>query len=255
MLYLANPSTKRVRGAMSTGIIGTVMSPAQGNRLPPDAMFAIDNNCGPGADGHAGTGYPGDRAYLELLSHLSAQSRRRCLFAAAPDVLGDAAATIRRSARFTGRMRAWFGLPVALVAQDGLEHLNVPWREFDVLFIGGSTAWKLGPAARDLAGEAKARGKRVHMGRVNSLRRLQYAAAIGCDSADGTYLTYGPDINLPSLLAWLRAVNAPAFPGLETPGAVTAVRSPRTADGIPGCAGEAGSDGQLRLFDGLEGAA
>jgi hypothetical protein len=26
---------------------------------------------------------------------------------------------------------------------------------------------------------------------------------MGCDSADGTFLTFGPDVNLPRLLAWL----------------------------------------------------
>ena len=26
---------------------------------------------------------------------------------------------------------------------------------------------------------------------------------IGCDSVDGTYLTFGPDVNLPRLLDWL----------------------------------------------------
>jgi len=30
---------------------------------------------------------------------------------------------------------------------------------------------------------------------------------IGCDSADGTYVAFGPDVNLPDVLAWLRAVN------------------------------------------------
>jgi hypothetical protein len=61
--------------------------PRQGNRLPADGLFAIDNGCGPGKDGQPGTGYPGDRAYLEWLSRMSAKSRRRCLFATAPDVL------------------------------------------------------------------------------------------------------------------------------------------------------------------------
>jgi len=205
-MFFANPSTAPIRAAMAAGHIGAVMSPAQGNRLPAAASFIVDNGCGPGRDGQPGTGYPGDRAYLELLSHMSAQSRRRCLFAVAPDVLGDAAATIRRSAPFTGRIRAWFGLPAALVAQDGLEHLDVPWHDLDVLFLGGSTAWKLGAAARDLTAEAKARGRHVHMGRVNSLRRLRYADAIGCDSADGSYLAFGPDENLPKLLGWLRDV-------------------------------------------------
>lgn len=207
MLYLANPSTPAVRDAQAAGLLAAIVTPRQGNRLPADGKFAIDNGCGPGKDGQPGTGYPGDRAYLEWLSRMSAKSRRRCLFATAPDVLGDAAATIERSARFVYRVRAWFGLPVALVAQDGLERLDVPWPWFDVLFLGGSTDWKLGPAARALTAEAKRRGKRVHMGRVNSLKRLRYADAIGCDSTDGTCLTYAPDANLPRLLAWLRTVN------------------------------------------------
>ena len=209
-MYFANPSTPPVRAAMATGRLGAILSPAQGNRIPPDSLFIVDNGCGPGKDGQPGGGYPGDRAYLELLSHLSAQARQRCLFAVAPDVLGDPVATLRQSARFVYRVRAWFGLPVAVVAQDGLENLGDLWDWWnwcDVLFIGGSTEWKLGPGVRALVAEAKARHKRVHMGRVNSLRRLRYADAIGCDSADGTYLAFGPDVNLPPLLGWLRAVN------------------------------------------------
>lgn len=126
-----------------------------------------------------------------------------CLFAVAPDVVGDAAATLEKSAPWLPQIRA-LGYPVAFVAQDGLEVLPVPWDDFDALFIGGSTEWKLGHHAREIAAEAKRRGKWVHMGRVNSERRFRYAAAIGCDSADGTYLTFGPDVNLPKLLSWAR---------------------------------------------------
>lgn len=205
--YLANPSTPAIRAKMASGHLGAIMSPRQGNRLPADSVFCVDNGCGPGADGKPGAGYPGDRRYLELLSRLSAQSRRRCMFATAPDVLGDAAATLARSAPFVYRIRAWFGLPVALVAQDGLEHLDVPWAWFDVLFIGGSTSWKLGPAAAGLAEEAHRRGKWVHMGRVNTRQRLRYAAYIGCDSVDGTDMTRAPDKNMAQMLRWLDEIH------------------------------------------------
>ena len=67
-----------------------------------------------------------------------------------------------------------------------------PWDDFDALFIGGSTSWKLGPGAAAVAYDAKLRGKWVHMGRVNSLRRMRYAESIGCDSADGTTLRFSP---------------------------------------------------------------
>jgi len=91
----------------------------------------------------------------------------------------------------------------------------VPWDFLDVLFLGGTTAWKLGPAAAGLTAQARRRGLAVHMGRVNSLTRLRYAASIGCHSVDGTYLAYGPDRNLPVLLRWLSVIHAPhpAGPG------------------------------------------
>jgi hypothetical protein len=114
-----------------------------------------------------------------------------CLFATAPDVVGNAGATLALSAPMYRRIRQ-LGYRPALVAQDGLEHLTefIPWDDFDALFIGGTTRWKLSEAAASLAAEAKRRGKWVHMGRVNSLRRLRHAESIGCDSADGTYLRF-----------------------------------------------------------------
>jgi len=175
--------------------LGYIDTPAQGNRRPEGVTWCADNGC-------FGKGYPGDEKWLAWLTK-NAHAAADCLFATAPDVVGDAAATLERSTPFLPMIRA-LGYPAALVAQDGLEDLEVPWEEFDVLFIGGSTEWKLGPAARDLIREAKDRGKHVHMGRVNSERRYRYAHEIGCDSVDGTFLTFGPDVNLPRLLAWVR---------------------------------------------------
>lgn len=183
---------------MDCGLLGQITTPAAGNRVTPGRAWCADNAVFAGR-------YPGDEAYLAWLAgwaHLAAD----CAFAVAPDVVGNAAATLARSAPMLARIRE-LGYPVALVAQNGLEDLTVPWDEFDVLFIGGDTTWKLGPAARALTAEARRRGKRVHMGRVNSRIRMRYAAAIGCDSVDGTYLAFGPDVNLPDVLAWLREAN------------------------------------------------
>jgi hypothetical protein len=95
-------------------------------------------------------------------------------------------------------------VPAAYAAQDGCDAPGLlPWDSFDVLFLAGSTEWKLSPVAEQLAREAKARGKGVHIGRVNSRIRLGIAEWFGCDSADGTYLAFGPDKNLPKLLSWL----------------------------------------------------
>lgn len=180
---------------MQAHLIGFIDTPAQGNIRPKGVIWCADNGC-------FGKGYPGDEKWLGWLA-THADDAETCLFATAPDVVGDAPATLERSQPWLPKIRE-LGYPAALVAQDGLEHLDVPWDEFDVLFIGGSTEWKLGAAARHLIAQAKARGKHVHMGRVNSEKRYRYAASIGCDSADGTYLTFGPNKNLPDVLAWSR---------------------------------------------------
>jgi len=99
------------------------------------------------------------------------------------------------------------GYKSALVAQDGLENLDVPWDTFDCLFIGGTTDWKLSEPAYALTTEAKRRGKWAHMGRVNSFRRIVAASISSYDSVDGTLLTYGPDINIIKLKSWLDKLN------------------------------------------------
>ena len=176
-----------------------IATPKQGTRLPDGAEWCAVNGC-------FGKGYPGDDAWLAWLDSYTPEERARCSFAVAPDVVGDAAATLERSAPWLPRIRA-LGYPAAFVAQNGAETVGVPWDDFDVLFIGGDTEWKLGGHARDIVTSARRRGKGVHMGRVNSRQRMQYASAIGCDSADGTYLAFGPDTNLPKVTGWLRSVN------------------------------------------------
>ena len=195
MRYFANPTgDAEVRDAMLLGEIGFIDTPAQGNRRPAGVTWCADNGC-------FGKGYPGDVPFLAWLA-MHQPDAKACAFATAPDVVADAKATLDRSAPFLPVIRA-LGYPAALVAQDGLESVPAPWDSFDVLFIGGSTEWKLGPHARALAAEAKRRGKHVHMGRVNSLRRYRYAEAIGCDSVDGTFLTFGPATNLQRLRRWI----------------------------------------------------
>lgn len=202
--YFANPCGRAVIDAMQRGDLGFIDTPAQGNRRPEGVAWCADN-------GAFSDNFDEDKWWQFLLRNSDHAST--CLFAVAPDVVGDAAATLERSLPWLAEIRD-LGYPVAFVAQDGLENLTVPWDLFDVLFIGGTTMWKLGGHARHLVREAKAHGKWVHMGRVNSERRYEYARAIGCDSADGTYLVFGPDVNLPKLLTWTRNAGQDGlFPG------------------------------------------
>lgn len=199
MRYFANPSTPRVREAMTLGLIDCIITPKQGNRLPEGVTWCADNGC-------FGDGYPGDDAWWAWLTEKAAGNEATCLFAVAPDVVGDAWATHLRSMPWLAKIRG-LGIPAAYVLQNGARADRLPWDHFDVLFIGGDDAFKLGATARAIVREAKERGKHVHMGRVNSLKRIRYANAIGCDSVDGTFIARGPNTNLPKVIGWLRDVN------------------------------------------------
>lgn len=207
MRYFATPTVGDTQKAMREGVIDCITTPAQGNRIPEGAWYCADNGC-------FGKNYVGDEAWFRWLC--KRPHMERCRFATAPDVVGDAAATLKRSRVWLPMIRD-LGIPAALVAQDGLEDLEVPWDTFDVLFIGGTTEWKLGQGVRDLVAEAKSRGKWVHMGRVNSARRLRYANEIGCDSADGTFISFAPTENLPRMLRWLDTLHPTLFPEGATP--------------------------------------
>jgi DNA-binding XRE family transcriptional regulator len=207
--YITGVNNKAVQAVAHEHSIGLLVTPDTARSLTRHIagypFWAADNAC---------FNHPEDfdaDKYLAWLSTFPLEQRSSCLFAPAPDVVGDAVKTLERSAPVLPLIRS-LGFKAALVAQDGLENLTVPWDELDVLFIGGSTEWKLSPAARELSAEAKRRGKRIHMGRVNSFKRLKIADDFGCDTADGTYLAFGPTINLPRLLGWLNQLSASGQP-------------------------------------------
>lgn len=205
MYYLtgvSNPNVISIAHNLGIGLMnsirGTHLARYSIHQVRSYPVWAADNGC------YA----KGDTFNLDMwLAWLrSWQSlRSTCLFAVAPDVMGDAQATIHRSLRVLSDIRS-LGYPAALVAQDGLECLPIPWDDLDVLFIGGTTAWKLSGDAAKITSQALARRKWVHMGRVNSFRRLRYAAAIGCSSVDGTLLRFGPDVKLPKLEQWMESI-------------------------------------------------
>lgn len=200
MLYFVNPTSAAVH-EMRAGRLGFIDTPLQGNRRPAGVVWCGDNGC----FNHKKFSEARWIRFLEKNVHDTAN----CVFATAPDVVGDAAATLERSRPWLPKIRS-LGYLAAFVAQDGQENLPVPWEEFDVLFIGGAKKhpeWKLSPAARHLAVEAKRRGKQVHCGRINSGLRYRYWEGYA-DTCDGTYLTFGPDKNLPNLLRWM---NQPAL--------------------------------------------
>lgn len=179
---------------MSAGHIGCIVTPKQRNPFNPAWDVIADNGC------FSAKWTEGD--WLRWLGTVPATVR----FAVCPDVYDPTGApchdaTVDRWHQYAPLIRE-HGLTPAFVCQMGATPDNVP-EDAPVLFIGGSTEFKLGPGADAIA--ARYRHDRwLHMGRVNSLKRFRVARSMGCHSADGTFLTFGPDTNLPKLLGWIR---------------------------------------------------
>lgn len=135
--------------------------------------------------------------FLEQISRIPG-----CLWVTCPDVVADSKATLARFAVWQPVI-AEVGLPVAFVGQDGSEQLDMPWGRMSCLFVGGTTDWKLSRAARDLIQEAKRRNKWVHVGRVNSNKRVGWCVENGADSFDGSGFGRFPGVNIPKGLEWI----------------------------------------------------
>jgi hypothetical protein len=183
-MLLVSGSSKCLGRLSGEKHLGRLIRPGNGTR--PDSMpWAADNGAFKGFD---------EKAYRAMLGRI--EGVPGCQWVTAPDVVADAEATRALFDEWEPQLRA-LGFPVALVAQDGLTIDAVPWERIDCIFLGGSTSWKLGPEAESIARETKRRGKLLHMGRVNTIRRMRIALEWGCDSVDGTKFSWFPDTWIP----------------------------------------------------------
>jgi len=157
--------------------VGQLLTPLSRFRLRnPELPWAIDN--GAYADLKI-------KAFLSLLER-ERHHQDRCLFVAAPDVVGSARRTLEVFDIWKPRLKGW---SLALVCQDGLEDLPIPWNDIAAVFIGGSTKWKCSQHAAQIIKAAKALEKWVHVGRVNHQERFDHFRDLGADSIDGTGLS------------------------------------------------------------------
>lgn len=190
VLYLGTSPTSEVRHALDTHKIGFMCAP-KAPFARPGWIWAADNGCY--------TAAWNEENWLRWL-HRSEHPHSGCLFATVPDVVADHKATLARWERYAPLV-AEARFPLAFVGQNGATEATIPWDEFDAFFVGGDTAWKMGPAFA-LALTAHEKGKWVHVGRVNSDRRFLPWSTFA-DSCDGTFIAFGPSKNLPQVLDWI----------------------------------------------------
>lgn len=106
----------------------------------------------------------------------------RPLFVTLPDIVGDAQRTAELFEHFWARTQE---LPRALVLQDGIERVKIPWDQITTVFVGGSDHFKFSKEALNAARTAKMLGKWVHVGRVNTAKRVENWTRLA-DSIDGS---------------------------------------------------------------------
>jgi hypothetical protein len=132
--------------------------------------YGLDNGCFSGS-------LP--KAWGRLLDEAE---ESRPVFVCMPDVVGSARRTMDLFSYFE---RQTNGLPRALVLQDGIADVAIPWSKIAAVFVGGSDAFKIAPEAIQAARCAKMLGKWVHVGRVNEAKRVQNWLGLA-DSIDGS---------------------------------------------------------------------
>ena len=149
------------------GKIGWMLSPAAKWKKPPFYLpYSIDNG--------AFTGFNENNFRNILIKPYFLHNQP--LFVAVPDKVADAEETLKL-------WHIWHEkIPYkrAFVAQDGHLPQDIP-KKADAVFVGGSTEWKIKNAYT-----FKGITKWLHIGRVNTKNRLQWAEDSGADSCDGT---------------------------------------------------------------------
>lgn len=164
--------------------VGQLLTPLTGFRLRhPDRPWAIDNGAFSGFD---------EKAFFARLRRTGEAvdgNFTNCKFVCLPDMPFEAQRTkeLWEWYRDHSLLVEW---PLALVVQDGHESVQIPWDDpkLAAIFIGGSDQWKCSKHSEAIIKVAKTirRGLWVHVGRINSPNRFQWAIDNNVDSCDGS---------------------------------------------------------------------
>lgn len=120
-----------------------------------------------------------EKAFLEAYRKLG----KGADFCVLPDIVAGGLSSLEYSLSWLPRLN---DCPNYLAVQDGMEVLDIlPIKGIAGIFVGGTTEWKelTMPAWGSVA---RLKGIRLHVGRVNSKRRVHLCEAAGADSFDGS---------------------------------------------------------------------
>lgn len=125
---------KKINSNVICGQLLTPLTRYQNWAVKRNQKFAIDNGA------FSKFNASGFKSLLER----ERANQSQCLFVAIPDIVGNARRTLE-----VWKMRNSFaaGWPMALVAQNGIEDLDIPWQEMKCLFLGGGRSLERQPSS------------------------------------------------------------------------------------------------------------
>lgn len=135
--------------------------------------------------------------YLELLRLLTDMNP---VWITAPDKVGNATETNKLFTLWYNSIKQF---NIAYVLQDGITINTIPWDYISCVFLGGTTEFKLSQYAYNLLIEGRQRNKLIHVGRVNSIKRIKYFWDV-CDSFDGSGFSRYSKAMLPRYIEFLK---------------------------------------------------
>lgn len=190
MGYASRTGTARNLDALRAAGWGLMVSATGALRTEGFEPYALDN----GAWTAHQQGRPFDEGAfscaVEALGHGAE-------FVIAPDIVCGGLASLRLSESWLSRLKP-FGRRRLVPVQNGMEPADLrALLSADVgIFVGGDTTWK--EATLPIWGRlARETGCYLHVGRVNSARRILLCQLAGADSFDGTSVSrFAKTINL-----------------------------------------------------------
>lgn len=178
------------------GNTGNLFSPPN-RRTPSTRPYVLDN----GAFGAFSNGTNWDeKSYLFWITRWIETNNHRPNWIVVPDVVGSKEATLRSWIKWESRLRK-FNIPLAIAVQDGMDKTSIP-STADVIFVGGTTKWKI-----ETIPYWAENFPRVHVARVNGWDRLWYCYNQRVESIDGSgffrkTICGQPAINAHLFLRW-----------------------------------------------------
>lgn len=138
--------------------------------------------------------------FLNFLDKWFAKNIIKPKWIVVPDVVGDKEKTIKYYYHWEDKLKC-YNTPLAFAVQDGMTRKDVP-KTADIIFVGGTTDWKV-----ETIPYWTSHFPKVHVARVNGWTRLFTSYLAGAESVDGTgFFQFGwdgqPAINLRLFLKW-----------------------------------------------------